>query len=56
MDKRFTFNEDVENYEKWRPTYCEELFEDIMTYSQIGQGKKALEIGIGTGQATISRL
>ncbi|WP_054941553.1 class I SAM-dependent methyltransferase [Paenibacillus ihuae] len=53
MDKRFTFNEDVENYEKWRPTYCEELFEDIMAYSHIEQGKKALEIGIGTGQATI---
>lgn len=53
MDKRFTFNEDVENYEKWRPTYCEELFEDIMAYSQIGHGQKALEIGIGTGQATI---
>ncbi|WP_310829498.1 class I SAM-dependent methyltransferase [Paenibacillus pedocola] len=52
MDKRLTFNEDVENYDKWRPTYCEELFEDIMAYSQIGQGKKALEIGIGTGQAT----
>ena len=26
MDKRFTFNEDAMNYEKWRPTYCEELF------------------------------
>lgn len=52
MDKRLTFNEDVENYEKWRPTYCEELYEDIMAYSQIEQGKKALEIGIGTGQAT----
>lgn len=22
MDERFTFNEDVGNYEKWRPTYC----------------------------------
>lgn len=30
MDKRFTFNEDYMNYEKWRPTYCEELFHVIM--------------------------
>ncbi|WP_410511886.1 class I SAM-dependent methyltransferase [Paenibacillus sp. BR2-3] len=52
MDNRLTFNEDVENYDKWRPTYCEELVKDIMAYSQIEQGKKAIEIGIGTGQAT----
>ncbi len=52
MDKRLTFNEDIENYEKWRPTYCDELFKDIIAYSQIEQGKKAIEIGIGTGQAT----
>lgn len=53
MDKRFTFNEDAMNYEKWRPTYCEELFHDIMEYSKIDSHKKALEIGIGTGQATL---
>lgn len=53
MDKRFTFNEDVMNYEKWRPTYCEELFHDIMEYSKLDMHKKALEIGIGTGQATL---
>ncbi|OBY76422.1 hypothetical protein BBG47_27185 [Paenibacillus sp. KS1] len=33
-NKRLTFNEDVNNYEKWRPTYCDELFEDILEYSQ----------------------
>lgn len=53
MDKRFTFNEDVKNYDKWRPTYCKELFNDIIGYSQLDQNKKALEIGIGTGQATM---
>lgn len=40
LDKRLTFNEDVKNYEKWRPTYCDELFKDIIGYSQIEQGKK----------------
>ncbi len=44
MDKRFTFNENAMNYEKWRPTYCEELFHDIMEYSKLDMHKKALEI------------
>ncbi|GFP76488.1 class I SAM-dependent methyltransferase [Clostridium fungisolvens] len=52
MDKRLTFNEDASNYDKWRPTYCEELFEDIFRYSEISKDKNALEVGIGTGQAT----
>ena len=53
MDKRFTFNEDVKNYDEWRPTYCKELFNDIIQYSQLNQNKKAVEVGIGTGQATM---
>lgn len=53
MDKRFTFNEDAMNYDNWRPNYCEELFHDIMEYSKLAGHKKALEIGIGTGQATL---
>lgn len=52
MDKRLTFNEDAVNYDKWRPVYCEELFNDIMAYARIAQGTQAIEIGIGTGQAT----
>ncbi|MFD1416015.1 class I SAM-dependent methyltransferase [Oceanobacillus jeddahense] len=52
MDKRLTFNEDVENYDKWRPEYCDELFKDILEYARIGKDKKVIEIGIGTGQAT----
>lgn len=56
MDKRLSFNEDVENYDKWRPAYCDELFKDILAYSQVEKGKKVIEIGIGTGQATKSFL
>lgn len=52
MDKRFTFNENAANYDKWRPTYCKELFDDILQYSEPGKDKKAIEVGIGTGQAT----
>ncbi len=53
MDKRLTFNEDVKNYDKWRPRYCEEIFNDIIGYSAPNEKKKAIEIGIGTGQATL---
>lgn len=52
MDKQFTFDENAENYDKWRPVYCKELFDDIIQYSGLNKYKKAIEIGIGTGQAT----
>ncbi|MNM87768.1 16S ribosomal RNA methyltransferase KsgA/Dim1 family protein [compost metagenome] len=53
MDLRLKFNEDVVNYEKMRPTYVEELFQDVIRYSDLNQGKRTLEVGIGTGQATL---
>ncbi|MBW9172833.1 class I SAM-dependent methyltransferase [Clostridium estertheticum] len=53
MDKRFIFNEDVKNYDKWRPTYCKELFNDIIQYSKLDRNKKAVEVGVGTGQASL---
>jgi len=52
MKNRLSFNEDAANYDKWRPRYTKEMFEDIIRYSDIGAGKQALEVGIGTGQAT----
>jgi len=52
LDKRLTFNEDEKNYDKLRPTYCKELFDAITDYSKLDATKKAVEIGIGTGQAT----
>ena len=52
MKKRSSFNEDAANYDRWRPGYPDELFEEVLRYSGIGPGKRALEIGIGTGQAT----
>ncbi|MGL5379896.1 class I SAM-dependent methyltransferase [Clostridium sp.] len=53
MDLRFKFNEDGKNYDKYRPTYPKELFLDIINYTEISIDCKALEIGIGTGQATL---
>lgn len=53
MDLRLKFNEDENNYDKYRPTYANELFSDIIRYSSLCSTSKALEIGIGTGQATL---
>ena len=50
MDLRMRFNEDVVNYDRYRPTYCRELFEDIFSYAQLPAEAEVLEIGIGTGQ------
>lgn len=52
MGRRETFNEDAENYDRYRPTYPPELFRDIFVYSGVGVGSSLVEIGVGTGQAT----
>ena len=52
MDKRTVFDSIPDEFERWRPRYCDELFTDLIEYTQLGTGKTALEIGPGTGQAT----
>ena len=53
MDLRLTFNEDPAAYDHLRPKYTDALFIDVIQYSALDATKKALEIGIGTGQATL---
>ncbi|MDE6412660.1 MAG: class I SAM-dependent methyltransferase [Eubacterium sp.] len=53
MDLRLKFNEDVINYDNIRPAYVDELYKDIFSYAQIDNKSSILEIGIGTGQATL---
>ncbi|WP_438445343.1 class I SAM-dependent methyltransferase [Gorillibacterium sp. sgz5001074] len=53
MDLRLKFDEDVVNYENMRPTYVQELFQDVIRFSSLNPLAEALEIGIGTGQATL---
>jgi len=50
--KRVHFDEIVEKYDKVRPGFPAALFEDIFKYNAPGNGRKALEIGAGTGKAT----
>lgn len=52
MELRKTFNEDQYNYDKARPEYPEELFQDIFTLTHLNSNSRLIEIGIGTGQAT----
>ena len=52
MDYRKIFDTIPEEFDKWRPRYCDELFSDIIEFSQLDSSRAALEIGPGTGQAT----
>ena len=52
MDFRKTFDTIPEQFDKWRPRYCEELYSEIITQTALSPHKSALEIGPGTGQAT----
>jgi ubiquinone/menaquinone biosynthesis C-methylase UbiE len=51
-ENRTHFDEIVLNYDKTRPEYPKKLFDDIFDFVGSKKGKKALEIGAGTGKAT----
>lgn len=52
MDFRKIFDTIPEQFDEWRPRYCSELFVDLIEYARLDSGKKVLEVGPGTGQAT----
>ncbi len=56
VDLRLTFNEVPEEYDRLRPVYPDELSSDLIAYSLLDATKKGLEIGIGSGQATLPYL
>ena len=49
-----SFNEDAERYDRARPTYPNELFDHLWSTAELGPAPGVLEIGCGTGQASVS--
>lgn len=50
---RETFDEVPERYDRARPAYPDELFDDLVELAQLGPGDRVVEIGPGTGKATL---
>ncbi|GIE78563.1 methyltransferase type 11 [Actinoplanes philippinensis] len=50
---RTTFGEDAELYDRCRPRYPPQLFADLAELAGLGPHARVLEIGCGTGQATL---
>lgn len=48
-----TFDLSAEDYDRSRPLYPKELYDDMLRYQHIGSGSNVLEIGLGTGKATL---
>ncbi|AEM84447.1 class I SAM-dependent methyltransferase [Streptomyces violaceusniger] len=47
------FDEDAELYDRARPGYPPELFDDLTEMAGTGPGRRVLEVGAGTGKATL---
>ena len=52
-EQRFTFDHIADLYDRHRPRYPEKLFDDLLSLSGIIPSERILEIGSGTGQATL---
>lgn len=48
-----TFDTEASKYDKMRPGYANELFQAIFEYVKIGEGSRVVEVGSGSGQATL---
>lgn len=46
------FGEVAETYDRVRPTYPDELVDDVIAYAAASPGDHAIEVGAGTGRAT----
>jgi SAM-dependent methyltransferase len=51
--RRLSFGAVAEQYDRYRPSYPSELVDDVLSYAGAGPGDRALEVGPGTGRATL---
>lgn len=52
-EQRLVFGEVAEQYDAYRPSYPDALFDTIIDFGDLHAGDRALEIGAGTGKATM---
>ncbi len=52
--RRDSYDRIAEIYDRARPGYPAALFDDIITYANLDEHSRSLEIGCGSGQATLS--
>src|SRR5215472_6866320 len=50
---RRTFDRAADLYQRARPDYPEELLDDLVTVTRLAPGDRLLEVGCGTGKATL---
>jgi SAM-dependent methyltransferase len=55
-EQRLVFGEIAHEYDAFRPSYPDALFDTIIDYGGLHAGGRALEIGAGTGKATVGFL
>src|SRR5436190_14404599 len=53
IDLRRTFDTAAELYDRARPGYPTALYDDLARLAGVGPGRHVLEIGCGTGKATV---
>ncbi|MEX1006302.1 MAG: class I SAM-dependent methyltransferase [Acidimicrobiia bacterium] len=52
-EQRLVFGEVAEQYDRARPTYPASLVDDVVAYAGLQDGDRLLEVGCGTGKATV---
>ncbi len=52
-ERRLSFGDVAEQYDRARPSYPEALVDDVLSFSGAATGDRALEVGAGTGKATV---